>query len=175
VNREKFGNEIFIDNALLDLSQDIGLLFAVIKNVSLYSEFVPFCVGSRVLDSQQVRFKYDPLYTESELVFYAEITAGFYKLKDAYVSKVTVTHLKSIEAVAVDTNLFRHLKSKWSFQELGNGECLVEFSIDFEFCSQIYAYVANFAFLELAKTTIRAFEHRCVEISSKKGSTICDE
>ena len=136
----------------------------MIQDVSRYYEFVPFCTSSRILSSEVVQAKYDPLYTESGSTFYAEMAAGFYKLTDSYVSKVTVCHLKSIEAEAVDTAMFRYLRTKWSFQDLGSGKCRIEFFIEFEFMSHIYAYMANFAFLELAKATIRAFENRCTEL-----------
>lgn len=44
--------------------------------------------------------------------------------------------------------------------------CLVDFAIDFEFRSYLYAYIANAFFAEVAGQMVRAFERRCHEIYS---------
>lgn len=98
-------------------------------------------------------------------VFFAELSAGFLRFKDSYISKVSVYGQERIEAEALDSGLFNHLKSTWKIIGNPDGTCTIEFFVDFEFNSYIYAYVANVFFLEVSKGMLTAFEKRCLKIS----------
>lgn len=133
-------------------------MFKVIKDVSKYKEFVPWCLNSRVIQ------KIEPPADESSEVFFAELSAGFLRFKDSYISKVTVYGQEKIEAEALDSGLFNHLKSSWKITPNPDGTTVIDFFIDFEFNSYIYAYVANVFFLEVSKGMLTSFEKRCLKI-----------
>lgn len=98
-------------------------------------------------------------------VFFAELSAGFLRFKDSYISKVRVYGQERIEAEALDSGLFNHLKSTWKITPNPDGTTTVDFFIDFEFNSYIYAYVANVFFLEVSKGMLTSFAKRCLKIS----------
>jgi coenzyme Q-binding protein COQ10 len=146
-------------------SCNIKVVFDVVRDVGRYGEFVPFCVGCRVLpDDENVSPNPNNCFDSTE--FRAEMTGGFMKLTDSYVSLVKATPYSLIEAEAIDSDLFRHLKTVWKFEEISESECMVEFDVEFEFKSHIYAYIANIFFIELAKRTMSSFEERCLAIAS---------
>ena len=97
-------------------------------------------------------------------VFFAELSAGFLRFQDSYISKVSVYGNEKIEAEALDSGLFNHLKSVWKIANNSDGTCTIDFFIDFEFNSYLYAYVANVFFLELSKGMLTAFEKRCFKM-----------
>ncbi len=134
--------------------------------MALYQEFVPFCIRSRILpsgedSSSQERSGYH--------LFYAELSVGFNQFSESYVSKVTCHGTGKIEAEAVDSSLFNHLKSNWLIAKLDNGCCKVDFYVDFEFKSYIYAYAANIFFIQVSKEMFNAFMKRAKYISDLKA------
>lgn len=144
---------------LLCLSCSHEIVFKVIKDVSKYKEFVPWCVNSRIIPKIEA-----PSGGSCE-VFFAELSAGFLRFKDSYISKVSVFGEEKIEAEALDSGLFNHLKSTWKITSNPDGTSTIDFFVDFEFNSYIYAYVANVFFLEVSKGMLTAFEKRCLKIS----------
>lgn len=142
-------------------SCDKNIIFQVVRDVENYKEFVPWCVNSRIIP------KLEASSDGISEVFFAEIRAGFLKFSDSYISKVSVYGEEKIEAEALDSGLFNHLKSTWKFTSNEDGTCTIEFFVDFEFNSYIYAYVANVFFLEISKGMLTAFEKRCLKISGK--------
>lgn len=128
--------------------------------MSKYKEFVPWCLNSRIIPKIESTPE-----NESCEIFFAELSAGFLRFSDSYISKVTVfSKEKVIEAEALDSGLFNHLKSIWKIIPNSDGTCTIDFYVDFEFNSYIYAYVANVFFLEVSKGMLTAFEKRCLYI-----------
>lgn len=135
------------------------MVFEVVKDVSKYKEFVPWCVNSRIIP------KIESTSDSSCEVFFAELSAGFLRFQDSYISKVSAYGKERIEAEALDSGLFNHLKSVWKISDNSDGTCTIDFFVDFEFNSYVYAYVANVFFLELSKGMLSAFEKRCLKMS----------
>lgn len=87
------------------------------------------------------------------------------KFNDSYQSKVSFYNQEIIIAEALNSKLFKFLKSIWKISSNPDGSHNVEFSIDFEFNSYIYAYIANVFFLEISKGILAAFKKRCLKIN----------
>lgn len=137
-------------------------VFEVINAIDRYKEFVPFCVKSRILPKSETSDR-----NESN-VFYAELAAGFLKFSDSYISKVSTYGKERIEAETVDFSLFKYLKSIWTLFQNPDGSCTVNFYVDFEFNSYLYAYAANIFFLEVSKKMLKAFEIRFEKLFDSK-------
>lgn len=131
-----------------------------------YKEFVPWCIDSKIVEPPK---KCDDLQSQSDEVFYAEITAGFLNLTDSYTSKVEVIGNKVI-AEASDSRLFSKLHTVWVVSD-AEGGCFIDFSIEFEFNSYIYAYFANLFFIEVSKGMISSFEKRCTSLEKWKAQS----
>lgn len=154
-----------ITNFHLYFSQSPDLLFEIITDVSKYHEFVPFCVRCEVLPSIEDCTSSD----DDPWIFLAEMTVGFQRFNDSYKSKVTVSGKRKIEVEAIEAAMFNHLKSVWQISEIENGKSLVEFLVDFEFNSYIYAYAANIFFISVSKEMVVAFKNRAISLAEKRA------
>ena len=135
-------------------------LFAVVADVDRYREFVPFCVGSRVLRRT------------SHSRFEAELEIGFRLFNERYVSDVSLVPGESVTAEAVRTpgGLFERLVSTWRFERGAHPrECVVKFDIDFRVGSVLHAQAVRLFFEEVSRMQINAFEARCDEIYGRAG------
>ncbi len=93
------------------------------------------------------------------------MSVGFNHFNESYVSKVSCYGKDRIEAEAVDSSLFNHLKSTWLISTLEDGRCKVDFNVNFEFKSYIYAYAANIFFISVSKDMFLAFIKRAKTIT----------
>ena len=74
-----------------------------------------------------------------------------------------VSKTNFVKAEAVDAHLFERLHTLYRFRSAENdsNSCIIEFTIDFEFKSYMYTYIANIFFMEVASKMVQAFEERC--------------
>lgn len=78
-------------------------LFAVVSDVDRYSEFVPLCTESRVLCAR------------GPDAFDATLGMGYMGFAEAYTSRVTLRRPTSVVAEALDTQIFAHMRTEWTF------------------------------------------------------------
>jgi coenzyme Q-binding protein COQ10 len=55
---------------------------------------------------------------------------------------------------------FKYLNNHWIFEAQDNGECLIDFYVDFEFKSRFFQAAIGAVFNEAVKMMISAFEKR---------------
>ena len=101
------------------LSFPASVYFDVVLDVDSYHEFVPFCSASRVtrvLGPGQIE---------------ADLTIGFRIFTEAYTSRIDYVRPSSIRIQSVQSSVFGHLISKWSFRPNPNDpkQCYVEFDV----------------------------------------------
>jgi ribosome-associated toxin RatA of RatAB toxin-antitoxin module len=127
-------------------------MYKLVNDVKSYPDFLPGCVGSRVLSSGN-----------------NEMTASVDVAK-AGISKTFVTHNtlsdnKSISMQLVD-GPFRKLMGGWHFTPLSEDACKVELHLDFEFTNKLIELAFGKVFKELAGNMVQAFTQRAREIYS---------
>lgn len=120
-------------------------MFAMVADVRRYPEFLPWCVGARVLSR-------DP----TELV--ADLTIGFRMFRETFRSRVTLEHPSHVH-VRYETGPFRYLNNHWRFAPVPQGT-EVDFFVDFEFRSAILQAVIGVVFNEAVRLMVRSFERR---------------
>lgn len=123
-------------------------LYRVVANVDEYSEFVPWCNSSRVIQ------KID----EKHLV--ADLSVGFRVLSERYTSVITLKPYRSVSADVPYSNLFEYLITDWSFEPAGDITRLA-FYVEFAFRNPMYQRITNLFFEEVVKQMVGAFEKRC--------------
>jgi len=150
-------------------------LYAVVSDIASYPQFIPFCIDSRIDLSAHRKAM------QGKTVVDAELTIGFSNFKESYVSIVTCTPFKSVEAIASSsTPLFKKLSTTWQFQSHSQstapksedgidpsdppGPTLVSFSVAYQFANPIHAGVSSIFFGKASKLTIQAFEDRCLQV-----------
>jgi coenzyme Q-binding protein COQ10 len=133
-------------------------LFDLVADIERYSEFLPWCVGSRVLRR------------EGNCV-YADLMIGFKLVRETFTSKVTLTPFSRID-VEYQKGPFRHLTNHWEFKPHPDG-CLIDFYIDFEFRSRLLRGLIEPLFNEAVRRMVSAFEARArVVYGAPEGAPI---
>jgi coenzyme Q-binding protein COQ10 len=117
-------------------------LFDLVADVRRYPEFLPWCVGARVLSRE-----------EQELV--ADLTIGFKMFRETFRSQVTLDRPGHVHV--------RYLNNHWRFNPHSHGT-EVDFFVDFEFRSRLLQAVIGTVFNEAVRLMVRAFERRAMQL-----------
>lgn len=120
-------------------------MFELVADVRRYPEFLPWCVGARVLS-----------HTDTELL--ADMTIGFKMFRESFRSRVTLDRPSQVR-VSYEKGPFRYLNNTWTFRPHPQG-CELEFFVDFEFRSGMLQAVIGVVFNEAVKVMVGAFERR---------------
>jgi coenzyme Q-binding protein COQ10 len=128
-------------------------LFDMVADVRRYPEFLPWCVGARVISRN-----------EEELV--ADLTIGFKMFRETFRSRVTLERPHHVH-VRYLNGPFRYLNNHWRFRPYQQGKDLwteVDFFVDFEFRSRLLQAVIGTVFNEAVRLMVRAFERRAMQL-----------
>ena len=128
-------------------------LFALVRDVEQYPEFLPWCLGARILE-------------KNANVFTAELVISFKNFTENYISEVTLNEFDNID-VKLIRGPFKYLKSSWTFKDSGAGGTIIDFNVEFEFKSKILQKLIGMVFEIAQKKMINAFEKRANEIYNK--------
>ncbi|EFH10816.1 type II toxin-antitoxin system RatA family toxin [Pseudoroseomonas cervicalis] len=129
-------------------------LFNLVADVRRYPEFLPWCVGARVISQ-----------TETELV--ADLTIGFKMFRESFRSRVTLDRPHEVR-VSYENGPFRYLNNTWKFTPVEQGT-EVDFFVDFEFRSALLQAVIGMVFNEAVRMMVRAFERRAMALYGRDG------
>ncbi len=129
-------------------------LFDLVADVRRYPEFLPWCVGARVISR-----------TDNELI--ADLTIGFKMFRETFRSQVTLERPHHVH-VQYLTGPFRYLNNHWRFHPVEKGT-EVDFFVDFEFKSRLLQAVIGTVFNEAVRLMVRAFERRAYALY-RRGS-----
>lgn len=123
-------------------------IYALVADIEKYPEFIPWCVGARVIERTP------------EWVI-ADLLVGFKGVSETYRSKV---HLKENEIdIEYLKGPFSHLENNWKFKKVEQG-CEIDFLIKFEFKSKLLQALIGGLFDKAVMKMMHAFEARAHEI-----------
>jgi coenzyme Q-binding protein COQ10 len=120
-------------------------LFDVVADVRRYPEFLPWCVGARII-------------AQSETELTADLTIGFKMFRETFRSQVSLDRPGHVH-VRYLNGPFRYLNNHWRFNAVDGGT-EVDFFVDFEFRSRLLQAVIGTVFNEAVRLMVRAFERR---------------
>jgi coenzyme Q-binding protein COQ10 len=125
-------------------------LFDLVMDIESYPEFLPWCMGARINSRSRNNLE-------------ADVIIGYKMLRERFSSRVHYTPHKSIEVEYMQGPM-RQLHNKWTFRDLKNGQCRVEFYVEFSMKTRfLEKLVDQFFHLVLARM-INAFEGRAREL-----------
>lgn len=124
-------------------------MFDLVADVGRYPEFLPWCVGARVLTR-----------TETQLV--ADLTIGFKLFRETFRSQVALDRPGHVH-VRYLNGPFRYLNNHWRFIATPQGT-EADFFVDFEFRSRLLQAVIGTVFNEAVRLMVRAFERRAMQL-----------
>ena len=127
-------------------------MYQLVNDVKSSPEFLPGCVGSRVLES-----------SATQMTAAVEVSkAGISK---TFTTRNTLVNNQSILMHLVD-GPFKRLMGGWKFTPLTPEACRIEFQLDFEFTSKLIELAFGRVFKELAGSMVQAFTARAKEVYS---------
>lgn len=132
-------------------------MFDLVADVQRYPEFLPWCVGARVL-------------SRDEQVLVADLTIGFKMFRETFRSRVGLDRPGHIH-VTYETGPFRYLNNHWRFKPVPQG-VEVDFFVDFEFRSRILQVAIGVVFNEAVRLMVRAFERRAMMLYGRRQAAV---
>jgi len=121
-------------------------MYELVNDVESYKEFLPGCVGGKVLE-----------FDGKTMLASVDVSkAGISK---TFTTRNQVEPGKSIE-LALENGPFKHLHGTWSFTELTEDACKVDFQLNFEFSSPVADMAFGRVFKELMSSMVSAFTSR---------------
>ncbi|MGC8535224.1 MAG: type II toxin-antitoxin system RatA family toxin [Rhizomicrobium sp.] len=134
------------------------LMYAVVADVERYPQFLPWCIGLRVLSRQ---------YDGPREIIKAEMIVGFKAFRERYTSRIVLDPAARTIAVSQTEGVFRYLRNDWAFVPDGE-RCQVNFAIEFEFKNRLLGVIAGQAFAHVLTRMSDAFEARAREVDADR-------
>lgn len=122
-------------------------MYALVADVETYPDFLPWCVGARIKKREGN-------------VFFADLMIGYKLIRERFTSRVELhPEARRIDVTYTD-GPFRYLNNHWAFIAQGDGGCLIDFYVDFEFKNLVLQRVMGLFFNEAVRRMVQAFEDR---------------
>ena len=121
-------------------------IFDMVADVAAYPDFLPWCIATRIRSV-------DDNYLVADMVI------GFKMFREQFTSRVELDEPRAIKVI-YENGPFKYLKNNWIFELDENGNCLVDFNVEFEFRSQILEMAIGKIFTEAVHRMVSAFEKR---------------
>ncbi|MBM3534211.1 MAG: type II toxin-antitoxin system RatA family toxin [Alphaproteobacteria bacterium] len=122
-------------------------LFALVAEVERYPEFLPWCVAARIRKREGN-------------TFWADLVIGFKMVRERFTSQVRLNPEERRIDVAYTEGPFKHLNNHWIFNPAPNGQCEIDFYVDFEFKNRMLQGLMHVLFDEAVRRMVNAFEAR---------------
>jgi coenzyme Q-binding protein COQ10 len=129
-------------------------LYDLVMDIGKYPEFLPWCLGARI----NSRGKSD---------LEADVLIGYKVFREKFSSRVHFVAPKTIEVEYLKGPM-RHLHNKWSFRDLKQGQCQIDFYVDFSLKSKLFENIVDQFFQKALVKMINAFEARALDVYGAK-------
>lgn len=135
-------------------------LFAMVADVAAYPDFLPWCVGARILER-----------SEAELT--AQLLIGYKNIRETYTSRVLLSPPARVHApceirVEQVKGPFEHLSNHWQF--IPDGEyTTISFDLDFNFRSKMLDGLLGGFFHKATQRMVSAFKDRADVLYGARG------
>ncbi|APZ54361.1 type II toxin-antitoxin system RatA family toxin [Salipiger abyssi] len=130
-------------------------MYDLVADVGRYPEFLPWTAAARIRSREE--------HGDHEVML-ADLVISFKVFRERFGSRVTLYPQES----RIDTEYldgpFRHMISKWQFEDKAEGGVDVHFFVDFEFKNRILQGAAGMFFYEAMQRIVRAFERRAADL-----------
>ncbi|MCA0964435.1 type II toxin-antitoxin system RatA family toxin [Salipiger bermudensis] len=135
-------------------------MYDLVADVGSYPEFLPWTAAARIRSTEE---------EGDHTVMLADLVISFKVFRERFGSRVTLyPEQKKIDTEYLD-GPFKHMISKWEFEDTPDGGVDVHFFVDFEFKNRLLQGAAGMFFYEAMQRIVRAFERRAAELYGPKG------
>jgi len=128
-------------------------MFALVNNVALYKEFLPWCGGSEELSRNEDEVK-------------ASVMISHSGLNKTFTTLNRLQKNKMIEIKLVD-GPFKHLYGFWRFDSLSEDACKISLDLEYEFSNMMLAIAIGPVFNHIANSMVDSFCQRAEAVYGK--------
>lgn len=144
-----------------DLPFSARQMYDLVADIESYPQFLPWNSAARIR-SRQIR-------SDGAEEIAADLVVSFKVFRERFGSRVILWPAEPESGkLKIDTEYldgpFRHMQSGWTFADLPDGGCRVEFFVDFEFRNAILQRLIGVVFHEAMSRIVKAFETRAQEL-----------
>lgn len=132
-------------------------IFDLVADVERYPEFLPWCVAARIRRR------------EGPNAFVADLVIGYKMFRERFTSHVGLYPPSRIDVIYYE-GPFRYLNNHWNLEPDGEGGCIIDFYVDFEFQSRFLQRVIRTLFNEAVQRMVGAFERRAKVLYANGGT-----
>lgn len=127
-------------------------IFALVKDVERYPEFLPWCRAARIIE-------------QHENTMLAELVISFAHITESYISRVSWREPEEI-SVELVKGPFHHLTNRWHFAPKDGGT-EIHFFLDFAFKSKILDKLIGSYYTKATQKMVAAFKTRAEALYGK--------
>ena len=117
-------------------------VFDIVNNVNFYENFVPYCVGSKII-------------SEGENLMKAKLDFDVRGIKTSFTTKNIIKRNESIKMELVE-GPFKQLDGEWRFIEVDN-KTIIELSLNYEVKSKIVDYALGKSLEKISDILVKSF------------------
>lgn len=143
------------------VSQTPRQMFDLVADVASYPCFVPLCESLVVRTRQPVG--------ERERIT-ADMTIAYKLFRETFTSRVTLDPSRLAITVEYLDGPFRHMENQWSFADVSQGGCEIDFRIAYELRSLPLQLLVGAVFDRIYARMVEAFEARADAIYGGKSA-----
>jgi coenzyme Q-binding protein COQ10 len=132
-------------------------MFDLVADVGRYAEFLPWVIATRVRSN-----------SETEMV--ADMVVGFKSLRESFTSRVAKIRSQEIAVHYVDGPL-SDLDNVWTFREVDDHTCEIDFLVEFTFKNRLFEKIAGQYFDKAFRKMVEAFETRAAQLYGSNSSS----
>lgn len=133
---------------------NIQRAYEVIKDVTKYSEFIPWCKSVKVISA-------------NDAMIVSDVTVEFLFIKEHYKSMAKFVkpeqrgeEIFASSEITMIEGPFMHFLTLWTLESLGVNKTIVTFTCDFSFKNKLYNKIANSVMTAANQKIIDAFTKR---------------
>lgn len=130
-------------------------MYDLVADVASYPQFLPWTASARIRSRRPI---------PGGEVMEADLVISFKVFRERFGSRVTLwPERQRIDTEYID-GPFRHMRSSWTFRDVEEGSCEVEFFVDFEFRNALLQGIIGVVFNDAMQRVVRAFERRAAAL-----------
>jgi coenzyme Q-binding protein COQ10 len=138
------------------VGHDAAQMFDLVADVEKYPQFVPLC--------RSLRVKSRTSKDDGVEIMVADMTVAYKLIHETFTSRVTLDRPKLTILVEYLNGPFSRMENRWTFRQVDESACEVEFFIDYEFRSRMLAMLMGAMFETAFRRFATSFERRADEI-----------